>query len=161
MRLRKLHMWIALFFSVPLLVIFTSGILLSISPKIEWLQPKGSKLTSGVDVSFSQILETARTVPDSQIETWEDISSIDVRPAAGVIRVRSRNYWEVEIDGHSGKLLQAAPRRKTLLVKIHEGGFFGEWVRYGIFFPAGVGAVALWITGIWIWVSQKLWRKIV
>ena len=41
----------------------------------------------------------------------QDIDRLDVRPGKGMLKVRCKNSWEVQIDANSGKVLQVAYRR--------------------------------------------------
>lgn len=145
----------AIILAVPLIIIFSTGILLSISSKVQWLQPKvEKKITApeGVSLSFDRILEIAQTVPEAEIKTWNDVAQIDARPKSSVVRVRAKNYWEVQIHGHTGEVLSSAKRWKTFFILVHDGSWFAEWVKNWIFIPSGVGALLLWITGILIWI---------
>jgi uncharacterized iron-regulated membrane protein len=39
-----------------------------------------------------------------------------------------------------------------LIESIHDGSFFaGEWTRLGVFMPAGLVLLLLWISGMWMW----------
>jgi hypothetical protein len=39
-------------------------------------------------IGFERILKVARSVPEAEIESWEDIDRLDVRPGKGVVKVR-------------------------------------------------------------------------
>ncbi len=157
---RRCHKWVALAVALPLLVIFTTGIALSISPKVRWLQPQAAAVPgAGIQITFEQALAAARTVPQAGIRSWSDVAQIDARPKTGVVRLRASNYWEVQVDGHSGAVLGAARRWKTLLILLHDGSWFASWAKYGVFLPAGVGAWVLWMTGIAIWLISTLKKK--
>ena len=148
MNYRKLHRWISMASALPLLIIFMTGALLAISPKVDFLQPSAPKQESGLELSFEQILAVARSVPEAKIQSWDDVNQIDVRPRTGVVRVRADNYWEIQINARTGQILRAAPRWKSLVVAIHEGNWFAPWVRTGVFFPAGILAIVLWSSGV-------------
>jgi uncharacterized iron-regulated membrane protein len=156
---RKIHRWIALATALPLAVILITGVLLSVSPKVEWLQPASPQFAPGITLSFEDILKAARTVPEAQIQTWDDVTQVDARPASGLVRVRAQNYWEVQIHGHTGEVVGAAPRRKTLLVTLHDGSWFASWSKLWIFMPTGLGALALLLTGLLIWLVPILKRR--
>lgn len=146
--------------SLPLLVIFATGILLSVAPKIGWLQPSAPKPAApAMNLNYEQVLEIAKTIPEAQIRSWSDVTQLDVRPSLGVIRVRAKNYWEIQLDASNGAILSSGRRVKTLLVSIHEGNWFSEPVRYFIFFPAGIGALGLLITGLVLFFTPLLKRR--
>jgi uncharacterized iron-regulated membrane protein len=157
---RRLHKWFSLIVALPLIVIFATGVLLSISPKIAFLQPEAKGVTPpGISISFDRILESARSVTEAEIDSWSDISQIDARPISGVVRVRAKNYWEVQINGHTGEVLSSAPRWKTLLIMLHDGSWFGSWVKAGIVLPAGIAAVLLWLSGIALLIAPAVRKR--
>ena len=159
MTIRSFHRSLALLSALPLVVIFATGVILSLSPKIEWLQPHSPKLNESVSLTFDQILAIAQKVPEAQIHSWTDVAQIDARPSTGVVRVRALNYWEIQINGKSGEVIKVAPRWKTLLVELHEGSWFTSWSRTWIFFPTGLCALALWFSGVWLWLRRPRKRK--
>lgn len=157
---RRVHKWVALAAAVPLVIIFATGILLSISSKVSVLQPPTvAPASPGITVSFERLLAAARAVPEAKIESWDDVVQIDARPKSGVVRLRAKNYWEVQIDGRTGEVLSAAARWKTLFILIHEGSWFASWVKLWIFFPAGIAALVLWMTGIALWLIPTLKKR--
>lgn len=148
---RKYHRQIALVSFPALLVMIASGVVLSLSPFSSTLQPPMAKGTSeGFSLTASQILEVAQTVDDGEIRNWSDIAQIDVRPHAGILRVRSKNHYEIQIDGHTGQILSRSFRPKTWIVKIHDGSFFGDWAHRLLFPVTGLLALLLSITGLLI-----------
>ncbi len=153
---KSIHKWIAIVLAIPLIIIFSTGILLISASKIQWLQPspvikKTAEAKEGIVLSFDRILEIAKTVPEAEIRSWNDVTQIDARPKASVVRVRAKNFWEVQIDGNTGEIVSSAKRWKTFFVLVHEGSWFANWVKTWIFLPSGIGALLLWISGLLIW----------
>lgn len=151
---KSIHKWMAIILAIPLIIIFSTGILLSISSKVQWLQPSPVTMKSpeGISLSFDRILEIAKTVPEAGIATWADVAQIDARPKLSVVRVRAKNYWEIQIHGHTGEIVSSAKRWKTFFILIHDGSWFASWVKSWIFLPSGIGALLLWLTGVLIWI---------
>jgi uncharacterized iron-regulated membrane protein len=147
---RHAHRWISLAVAAPFLVTLVTGILLSTRGFNTWVQPSYPTLTpTPLTVSFPQLLEAARSVPAARVREWADISQIDVRPKTGQIRLRSvHDHWEIQVDGASGRVVQAEKRRVSWLTGLHEGASFGSFVRYGIFLPASVGVLFLLVSGL-------------
>ena len=59
--------------------------------------------------------------------------------------------WEVQVDLGSGEVLQTAYRRSDLIESIHDGSFFaGDLTKLGLFLPAGVVLLLLWLSGLWM-----------
>lgn len=134
--------------AVPFLITLTTGILLATRGFFPWVQPAYPPLKSHLQIDFDRILGVAKSVPEAQIKNWEDVTQIDIRPHTGNIRVRSKNMWEIQIDGATGAIANSGIRRVSWLVSLHEGAQFGPAVRYGIFLPSALGVLFLLFSGI-------------
>lgn len=135
--------------AVPFTVTLVTGIVLATRGFNTWVQPDHPALRSDLRISFARILEVAQSVSEAKIQTWKDVSQIDVRPATGNIRVRARHtLWEIQIDGATGTVVSKGLRRFSWLVALHEGAYFGPVVRYGIFLPAALGVLFLLFSGL-------------
>lgn len=155
--LRKWHRWISIAVALPFFVTVTTGILLATRGFNTWVQPRHPELHSELHVSFAQILQAARSVPEAGIQNWSDVSQIDIRPATGNIRVRAKKtQMEIQIDGASGKVTGTGVRRFSFLVSLHEGAYFGPWIRYGIFLPAATGVFFLLFSGVVLYFQPLL-----
>ena len=108
---------------IPIIIIIGTGILLQVKKEINWIQPTTTigKIKNNPSISFDEILTIAKTVPDAEIHSWEDIDRLDVRIQAGMVKVRSKNNWEIQIDTQSGPILQHAYRRSDIIESIHDG----------------------------------------
>ncbi len=153
---RKWHRWISVVIAIPFTLTVVTGIILSTRAFNTWVQPDYPAMNSKMDPSFDKILAAAQNIPEAEIKTWNDVSQIDIRPAKGNIRVRSKNMWEVQIDSMTGQVVGSGIRRFSFLVQLHEGAYFGDLVRYGIFFPSALGVFFLLISGIIIYISPYL-----
>lgn len=153
--LRRWHRWISALVMMPLLLVVVTGIALSLRGYVNWVQPKYPAFKSELTLSFPEILEIVKMIPEGQIKSWSDVSQIDIRPANGNIRVRSKfDNWEIQLKGDTGEVMSSAPRRVSWLVKLHEGSFFGDTVRYGWFLPSAIGLLFLWFSGVWLLFSH-------
>lgn len=160
---RKLHRWGAIITAIPVAIILGTGVLLQFkkekNPLGEWVQPatmRGS--TKQLTISFDEILEVARAVPEAQIESWDDVDRLDVRPGRGMLKVRANNRWEVQIDGATAEILSVKYRRSDLIESIHDGSFFHDKAKMWVFFPAGAILLGLWFSGIYLWILP-IWAK--
>ncbi len=159
-QVRKWHRWISIVITLPFLITLITGITLATRGFNTWVQPNHPPIKSELKASFSDILESARSIPEAQIKTWADVSQIDIRPDAGNIRVRSKQtQWEIQIDGQTAKVVGHGIRRFSWLVAIHEGAYFGPIVRYGIFFPSALGVFFLLLSGIILYLKPYLKRR--
>ena len=145
---------------VPLLLVISSGLILQLKKQIAWIQPPTREgVLREPGLTFDRILQVARSVPEAQIDGWEDIDRLDVRPAKGMLKVRGVNRWEVQIDSATGDVLQVAYRRSDLIESLHDGSFFHDKVKLLIFFPSGLILFSLWITGLYMFLRPYLIRR--
>jgi hypothetical protein len=150
---RKIHYWASFIAAIPLLIIIGSGLLLQAKKQWTWVQPAEIRGTGTVPaIDFPGILEAVRTVREMQVQSWDDVNRLDVRPDRGLVKVWLRNGYEVQVDLGTGRVLQTAYRRSDLIETIHDGSFFaGDWTKLGLFLPAGITLFLLWLGGIWMW----------
>ena len=156
---RKIHHWGSIIIAVPLAIVLVTGALLLLKKDVDWIQPptvKGEQ--KGVSIDFDRILDVARTVPEAGIETWSDVDRLDVRPGKGMVKVRAENRWEIQLDANTGAVLQVAYRRSDLIESIHDGSFFSEYARLGVFLPSALVVIGLWITGMVLFFHPYLVR---
>ena len=157
---RKWHRIGAIVAALPLLVVIGSGLLLQLKRESGWIQPPTrSGSCSEPSVAFERVLESARGVPEAEIASWDDVDRLDVRPAKGVIKVRSKNRWEVQVDGASGEVLQVAYRRSDLIESLHDGSWFHDRAKLYFFLPAGIILLCLWVSGVYLWLLPYRVRR--
>jgi hypothetical protein len=157
---RVFHRWGSIIALLPITVIIFSGIVLQLKKVSSYVQPptqSGSGTEPAID--FDRILEVARTVPEAEIETWEDVDRLDVRPGKGVVKVRCKNRYEVQIDAETAEILQVAFRRSDLIESIHDGSFFNEHFKLWVFLPAGIVLALLLVTGVHLFFLPYLARR--
>ena len=108
-----------------------------------------------------EILEAAKTVEEANIRSWNDIDRLDVRIEKGIVKVRSKNRWEVQVDTNSGEVVHVAYRRSDIIEELHDGSWFHENVKLLIFLPSGIILFILWITGFYMVLLPYLskWKK--
>jgi hypothetical protein len=155
-RNRKFHHWAAFALAGPLLVMIASGILLQLKKQWDWVQPAEQWGTGETPVlTLDQILAAVRTVSAMNVTSWADVNRLDVRPNRGMVKVWLNNGWEVQVDLATGAVLQTAYRRSDFIETIHDGSFLlGDWTKLGLFLPAGVTLLLLWLSGVWmVWVQ--------
>jgi uncharacterized iron-regulated membrane protein len=150
---RKVHYWIASAAALPLLVMIASGLLLQAKKQWTWVQPTEQRGTGTAPViDFEAMLAALRTVDGMDVQSWDDVNRLDVRPGRGVVKAWLMNGYEVQVDLGTGRVLQTAYRRSDLIESIHDGSFFGgDWTKLGLFLPAGIVLLLLWLSGLWMW----------
>ena len=157
---RVFHRWGSIIALLPITIIIFSGIVLQLKKVSSYVQPP-TRSGAGTEpaIGFDRILEVARNVPEAEIETWEDVDRLDVRPGKGVVKVRCKNRYEVQIDAETAEILQVAFRRSDLIESIHDGSFFNEHFKLWVFLPAGILLALLLVTGIHLFFLPYLARR--
>ena len=146
---RSLHLWLSLVIFIPVVIVIGSGLLLQVKKEFDWIQPPTQKLQSAApSISFDDVLSAVQKVPQANIQTWGDIDRLDVRPSKGIIKVRGRNHWEVQISASTAEVLQVAYRRTDTIEAIHDGSWFFEGAKLWLFLPVAIVLFILWLTGL-------------
>ena len=129
-----------------------TGILLQLKKDVDWIQPPtmiGENIQN-LSLSFDKILNISSSVSEANISSWEDVDRLDVRPNKGIVKVRARNNWEIQIDTFTGKVIQTAYRRSDIIEKLHDGSWFNDKIKLWVFFTSGVLLLGLWLTGVYM-----------
>ena len=164
MKLSKLtrvsHRWGSIIALLPLMIIIASGIILQLKKVSPYIQPPTQHgAGTAPAIGFERILEVAKTVPEAEIQSWEDVERLDVRPGEGVVKVRCKNRYEVQIDTQTGDILQVAVRRSDLIESIHDGTYFHDSFKLWVFLPAGLILAVLSITGLYLFCLPHLAKR--
>ena len=160
--LRQIHYWLSLIVVIPTAIIFIAGIFLMLKKEIAWIQPPTeSGIVSGQlpEVSFEQLLESARSQPRAQVNEWTDIDRIDLRVGKGIAKLQAKSGWEIQVDTNTGKVLNVAYRRSDLIEQIHDGSFFSDAVKLYIFLPTGIFLIFMWGTGLYLFLLPRFQKK--
>ena len=83
---RDIHRWGSIVIAIPVAVVIVTGVILQLKKESAWIQPptqKGS--TNEISLSFDEILTATRDVPEAEVEQWNDIDRVDVRPGNGML----------------------------------------------------------------------------
>ena len=162
---RKLHRWGAILTALPMLLVITTGLLLQVKKQVPWVQPptmSGALKDTTPSQNWNDILLRAQTVEAAEIGGWSDIDRLDVRPSKGMVKIQSKNGWEIQMDLESGDVLSTAYRRSDFIETLHDGSFFSDAAKLWLFLPNGLVLLGLWLTGAWLWylpLKSKLGRK--
>lgn len=162
---RQVHRWLSIIVVIPFFIVVTTGCLLQVKRWFPTLQPPSLKSEAGPlkasSIGWDAILTAMKATPEANVSGWKDIKAIDVRPALGVARARTKDGYEVQIDLASGKVLNAGRRWSSLLIEIHEGAYFGAPVRNAVFVPSAFFMLILTITGVSLLVIHysRTWRS--
>ena len=156
---RKWHRWGAVGFAVPLLLVIITGLILQIKKQWTWVQPPTQKGKFDESISLKRILEISKKDSQAEISSWDDVDRLDVRPKKGIVKVQSKNSFEIQIDLKANKIVQTEYRRSDWIEALHDGSFFGDWAKVSIFLLNGCVLLALWTTGVYLWYLPYLARS--
>ena len=157
------HLWIGVLFTVALVVISITGILLNhkrglgLMPDVahEPSRPFGDALPLA-RLGEIALAEVARR-EGSAVRDDGYIDRMDVRPRNGYVKVRLRDAasTEVTVDLASGSVLHVGRRGDVFLERLHSGeAFGGGWVLLSD--AAAVGLVVVLASGYWLWLAPKI-----
>ena len=156
---RKAHYWASIIIALPLGLIIVTGILLQYKKQLTWVQPAERRGTAGEPMlALPRVLEICQGVPEAGVRSWSDISRVDVRPSKGMMKVSTKNHYEVQIENRTGEVLQVAYRRSDLIEALHDGSWFSDHVKYWVFVPTAFILLLLWLTGLYLFVRPFLAR---
>lgn len=146
---RQIHKWGSIIIALPLLLVIVTGILLLLKKEFSIIQPPTQRGVNHVpSLSFEQILTVVKTVESAKIQSWEDIDRMDVRPDKGIIKVRSNNEIEIQIDSENGQILLIAQRNSDFIESLHDGTFFQKNANLWLMLPVAIISFILLITGV-------------
>ncbi|MEZ5757967.1 MAG: PepSY-associated TM helix domain-containing protein [Emcibacteraceae bacterium] len=158
---RTIHNWISIFIALPLLLVIISGLFLQLKKDVDWIQPPSKRGESQATpiVSHAELLRAATSVEPTKGMEWSDFERIDYKTDRGMVKFISADGWEVQVDTTNGLVLSVMERRSDLLEKIHDGTFFGDWMKYYIILPSAICLFILWITGIYMFIYPFVKRS--
>jgi uncharacterized iron-regulated membrane protein len=156
---RRTHYWASVVILLPILIMIGSGFLLLLKKDIAWIQPETVRL-EGVSppASFDSILARARSIPELEVSDWSDIDRLDVRPNRGIVKVRSNNRWEAQLNLATSELEHLAYRRSDLIESIHDGSWFHENAKLMIVLPSAAILLFMTISGTYLF-TQRIQAK--
>lgn len=159
---RKVHRWGAILIALPFLVVIVTGMLLQLKKEWEWVQPatmRGRGTTPAI--AMEAMLTAAKSVPEANVQTWQDVDRIDVQPNRGLAKVQAKSGWEVQVDLANGAVLQSAYRRSDVIESLHDGSWFHDSVKLYVFLPVAAIVFVLWATGLYLFFLPLVvkWRR--
>jgi len=159
----KIHYWGSAIIIIPFLIVLISGIFLQVKKEFTWIQPKTIKTEyRDLTLSFDAILKAAMSVEEVGIKSWKDIKLLDVRPGKGITKVRAKNSWEIQIHNETAEVLAVNYRRSDFFESLHDGSWFHESAKLGIFLPSAIIMLIMSFTGLYLFLKllpSKLRKK--
>lgn len=169
---RKIHRYLGAFLFLFFIIISISGILLGWKKQSNgFLLPESQQGTT-TDLKDWISIDSLHTIACFELQqaTSETIAlnldRIDIRKEKGMVKfVFEEDYWEVQLDGATGKPLQIARRQSDFLENIHDGSFIGNNTELKtpikIVYTSimGLSLLIFSITGFWMWYGPKKMRR--
>jgi uncharacterized iron-regulated membrane protein len=153
------HLWVGVLFTVVLLVVAVTGIMLN--------HKRGLGLMPDVDhaptaplaaaLPIAELADRARAAATLPVET--PVDRMDVRPDDGFVKVRfdDPGWTEVTVDLASGRAIHVGRRGDVFMEQLHSGELLGgRWVL--LTDAAAVALVLLLGSGYWLWLAPR-WRR--
>ena len=162
---RVYHRYIGLAIGLFVLISSVTGILLGWKKDVDLLQPpliKGQTTDLSQWVSMADLATAAYAGLDSaQSIKNNPIDRIEARPEKGMVKVLfSEGYWEVQLDGSTGKVLSVARRHSDWIEQLHDGSIISDWFKLVSMNLLGIGLLILAFTGFTLWLYPKRIRRL-
>jgi len=170
---RKIHRQIAIFLFVLFFIISITGLLLG------WKKNSFGIIQAPTSKGISSDLKTWLPIDSLQtiaINTLHDsispnlsseLERIDARPSKGILKfVFLDDYWEVQLDGATGKVMNINRRRSDIIENIHDGTILdvlfntkNDQFKLSYTTIMGLALLMLTLSGFWLWYGPKKLRK--
>lgn len=170
---RKIHRYTGIFLFAFFFVIAITGLLLGWKKNSFGLILPASSTGTSTNLVEWRLVSDLQRIADSTLlattmaKTDLALDRIDIRKDKGIVKfVYIQDYWEVQLDGATGKPLQVSQRRSDLIEDLHDGSFFdlyfhtkGEPIKLIYTLIMGTALITFTVTGFWLWYGPKLIKK--
>lgn len=160
---RSIHKWVGISVVLFMLVTSSTGVLLGWKKNVNLLQPptlRGGNTTYKDWISFEKVITTATLAIDSVTGRAIEMDRMDVRPERALVKVTYKEYWEVQVDLATGKILSVAQRHADWIEHIHDGSIISDGFKLMYTNYIGLGLLLLSLTGFWLWYGPRRIRKL-
>lgn len=97
-----------------------------------------------------------------------ELDRIDVRKDSGMLKFVFKNhYWEIQLDGATGNLLNIGKRHSDFFENIHDGSILdsyfatsNEQIKVIYTTVMGLALLLFTVTGFWLWYGPKRMKRI-
>ncbi|RXJ71660.1 hypothetical protein CS022_20155 [Veronia nyctiphanis] len=153
------HKWIALVIAIYFIFKIATGIFLQLRKPVDWIQPP---TLNGVGfkeynptISHDRILAAVKSVPEANVDTWSDILLLDMRMKNGIVKARTYDWYEVQVDTQTGEVLSHNQRWNDRIGGWHSGSAFGEATLI-FFLILAILTFFLTVSGAWLSVTTTI-----
>jgi uncharacterized iron-regulated membrane protein len=144
---KKLHGYIALIITLPLIVTALTGVILQLRDQFEFIQPSPIK----TELAPNKKLLTFEAIQ----EKHPDLDQVIYKPSKGTMVVRFKDGLETHLHPQTGEALKTAMRRTNFLIDLHQGSWMGKFGQYIIHFSTGLGLCFLIVSGLIIYPFKR------
>ena len=160
---RTTHKWLGVIFSVALLNISVTGLLLLEKKNFTWIQPETKTGASGSADQFitnQRLFDAVLSQKHADFKTVDDIDRVDFRPGKRLFKVRSKNnYAEIQVDAITADVLSVARRNSDMIETLHDGSIFGAFTHQYLMPATAVITLYLTATGLYLWLLPAAKRR--
>ncbi len=149
MNWRKTHRYVALFSTLPLIIVALSGVVLQLRNQFEWIQPSSLSAELKRGSRFLTLEEILQTQDEKQVD------QIIFRPTKNNLTLRMKDGTDIQMNPSTGEVLKKAQRRTTFFIELHQGSWLGPYGQYLLYFPAALGLCYLILSGLMIYPFKK------
>lgn len=151
---RTVHNWISIFIALPLLLVIVTGLFLMLKKDVEWIQPSSVRGENSAipSVPHAELLAAATSVQVTKGMAWSDFDRIDYKTDRGMVKFITEDGWEIQVDTTNAAVLSVKERRSDFFEKLHDGTYFGDWVKYYILIPSAICLLTLWLSGLYMFI---------
>ena len=161
---RRYHRWIGIALALFLFISALSGILLAWKKNVVILQPATQKGQANNLSDWKSLDALAAIATTAFLEEYPGSSAVidrmDVRPSKGIVKIiLDKGWWEIQVDGSTGKVLSIARRHSDWIEAVHDGSIIGDLFKLISMNALGIGLIVMVSSGWWLWYGPKKIRK--
>lgn len=164
-RYRVYHRYLGLALGGFILISSLTGLLLGWKKDVDLLQPPtqegiSNDLTQWLPLAELATRATAALDSAANIQ-HNPIDRMEARPEKGMLKILfAEGYWEVQLDGTSGKVLSVARRHSDWIEHIHDGSIISDGFKLLSMNILGAGLLVLTLTGLSLWFFPRQIRQL-
>jgi uncharacterized iron-regulated membrane protein len=165
---RKVHRLMGAVLFIFFFVVAITGVLLGWKKNTNgWLLPATSKGTS-TNLAVWKPIATLHTIADSVLlQRFDNSLATDLDRIDIIVKfVYAKHYWEVQLDGATGNVLQVNLRKSDFIEDIHDASYLdtyfntkGEPIKLAYTLIMGTALFLFCTTGFWLWYGPKIIRN--
>ncbi|NJX16366.1 PepSY domain-containing protein [Tamlana crocina] len=169
---RKAHRITGIYLFVLFFILSISGLLLGWKKHSKGLILPRTEIGVSTNpndwLPLSNLQSKALESIKSKNKSITEISRIDIRPEKGIAKFIFKNeYWELQMDCTTAKVLAINKRHSDWLEDIHDGSILDDLFKTRVeiiklFYTTSMGCalILFTITGFWLWMGPKRMKKL-